>query len=524
MSRKRSFFLGVLSGTFSNIVATIIGIFSVPIGVRYFGVEKYGALAVISTILTYLSTSQLGLPSAVNVLASKAIDRLEQLKIIMKAFVISLCIVFIVAAGFIIYTKTDRWLDVIGRVPSSIYIEVARATFISAILFLLNLPLTLFLGGFVAGQKIHIERFYNMMNSSVIPFLGLLMAIWLKGNLVLYAWVKGILTIVTSLVSIVHIFFFERENRKYLKSFSRLLEKSSIDEFSTQSILGTSFRFFIVGLAATVVWHTDNLIISHFFGVKNVTPYAITFKLITSGFFIFSVITYPIFPMVARAYSSGEINWIKETYEKLIFLLPLLGGFIWVSAVAFARDIIYIWVGPEGYAGLLTVFAIGGYGYACSLLATPNMIATGLNFINVFIGWSEAIVNVFLSILFVKYFKMGIGGTALGTFLASILTVSWMVPMYIRRRSQGKIILSYQSVRKTFFLIILPCLIMVLIFNNWKVHPFTRIFSNLIIIGIYIYLSYRMMPQDVKKILLDIKNKFCEKFSARNENGVKKDG
>ncbi|MCM8815693.1 MAG: hypothetical protein NC931_06935, partial [Candidatus Omnitrophica bacterium] len=80
MDRRKSFFLGVFSGGFTNIVATVIGIFSAPIGLNYFGIEKYGALAVISALLTYLSTSQIGLPTAVNVLASKALARVEQLK------------------------------------------------------------------------------------------------------------------------------------------------------------------------------------------------------------------------------------------------------------------------------------------------------------------------------------------------------------------------------------------------------------------------------------------------------------
>ncbi len=514
--RRRSFLLGVVSGGFTNIIATVIGIFSAPIGLKYFGIERYGALAVISTLLTYLATSQIGLPTAVNVLASKAVDRLEQLRVIIKAFILCSGIVIFVAAGFLIYTGTSEWLDIIGKVPLNIYQEVARATFVSAILFLFNLPLSIFLGGFVAAQRVHVERLYSMLVSSVIPFLGLLIAIWWKGNLVFYSSVKGVLTIIVSLISIIHLLFFNRENRAYVKKFENLVQPSAIDEFSIRSILGTSLRFFIVGLAATVVWHTDNLIISHFFGIKDVTPYAITFKLITSGFFIFSVITYPVFPMVARAYSSNEISWIKKTYEKLIFILPLLGGFIWVLAVAFARDIIYIWVGPEGYAGLLTVFAIGGYGYACSLLATPNMIATGLNFINVFIGWSEAIVNIFLSIFFIKYLHMGIGGTALGTFLASFLTVSWMVPIYIRKRSQGKIILDYSIVIRNFFLVILPCLILLMVLHQLKIDS-VRISLSLLIIVIYCFVSYRILPSGVKGILKDLIRVFYEKIRVQPE-------
>ncbi|MCM8816241.1 MAG: MATE family efflux transporter [Candidatus Omnitrophica bacterium] len=517
MSRRRNFFLGVFSGGLTNVVATIIGIFSAPIGLHYFGIEKYGALAVISTILTYLSTSQIGIPTAVNVLASKAIDKLEQLRVIIKAFILSLGIVLIVLAGFFIYTRTSGWLNIIGKVPSSIYQEVARATFVSAILFLLNLPLSIFVSGFIASQKVYIERFYNMMASSVIPFIGLLLTVWLKGNLVFYAWVKGIMAVSVSLISIVHLLFFTKENRQYIRPFERLLQPSTDDEFSIHSIIISSLRFFIVGLAATVVWHTDNLIISHFFGVKDVTPYAITFKLITSTFFIFSVLTYPVLPMVAKAYSAGEFDWIRQTYDRLILILPLFGGFIWIASIAFAQDIINIWVGPDGYAGMLTVFALGGYGYACSVLSTPNVIATGLNFINVFIGWSEAIVNILLSIFFVKYLNMGIGGTALGTFLASFLTVSWMVPIYVRRRSQGKIVLNYFNVFKTFFLIIMPCLVLLIFLHYIGISNNIKRLFNLLIVITYVFFSYRIIPASLKVVLKDIVWRIFRRIGVKTE-------
>ncbi|MCM8788423.1 MAG: MATE family efflux transporter [Candidatus Omnitrophica bacterium] len=515
MGRKKSFFLGVFSGGITNIVATIIGIFSAPIGLNYFGIEKYGALAVISALLTYLSTSQIGLPTAANVLASKALARLEQLKIITKAFILSSGIIAVVVAGFLVYIRIPGWLDIIGKVPAGIYQEVAQATFISAILFLLNLPFSIFLSGFVANQRVHIERFYNMTLSSLVPFVGLLIAIWLKGNLVFYAFVKGILTIAVSLVSAVHFLFFYRDNRQYVKSFKILLQPSNIDEFSIRSIIISSLRFFITGLAGMVVWHTDNLIISHFFGVKDVTPYAITFKLITSAFFIFSVLTYPVFPMVARAYSAGEFDWIKKTYDRLVSILPLLGGFIWILGIAFARDIINIWVGPDGYAGMLTVFALGGYGYACSVLATPNMMATGLNFINVFIGWSEAIANIMLSIFFIKYLRMGIGGTALGTFLASFLTVFWMVPIYIRKRSQGKIIIDYSRVVRTFFFIILPCLVLLMAFNYLGFNNNLRRFFDFLVVVAYCFVSYRILPAGVKEIIGNTKSALYKRMSVK---------
>lgn len=517
MSKKRNFLFGVFSGGLTNIIATLIGIFSAPIGLHYFGIEKYGALAVINTLLTYLSNSQIGIPTAVNVIASKALDKLEQLRIIVKAFILSCGIIILVSGIFFVYTHSPKWLDIIGKVPDGIYHEVAQATFISAILFLFNLPLSVFAGGFVASQKIHIERFYNMMASSVVPFSALLLTIWFKGNLVFYASVKGTLTIFISILSIVHLLFFTKENRQYISMFGKLVQPSNEDEFSLHSILGSSMRFFIVGLAATVVWHTDNLIISHFFGVKDVTPYAITFKLITSAFFIFSVITYPVLPMVGRAYSAGEFEWIKQVYEKLSFILPLFGGFIWISSIAFARDIINIWVGPDGYAGILTVFAIGGYGYACSVLATPNMVATGLNFINVFIAWSEAIVNILLSIFFVKYLKMGIGGTALGTFFAAFLTVAWMVPIYIRKRSQSKVILNYFHVIRTFFLIILPCLILLIFIQHLECGNNLRRILNVGIITAYVIVSYKISPPGVRYTFKDIIQELFKKAGIKKQ-------
>ncbi len=516
--RRKNFLWGAFSGWTANVITTVIGIISAPLGLRYFGVERYGAIAIISTLLTYLSTCQIGLPTTVNVLAAKALDKLNQLRIILKAFILTLIIVIVVSAGFLLYTHyTPHWLNLLGKIPSTIYHEVSQATFVSAILFLINLPLSMFIGGFVANQKVYIERFYSTL-SAIMPFLALLVVIGIKGNLVVYCLIRGILTIIVSLFGAIHFLLFYEDNRIYIKAkFTKLFQPSDVEEFSVQSILATGLRFFIIGLATMVVWNTDNLIISHFLGLKAVTPYSITFKLITSTFFIFSAASFPIIPMFGRAYASGDYQWIEQTCNKMIVSLSLLGGLVWIGSIAFAQDIINLWVGPKGYAGMLTVFSLGGYAYFCSVINGPGSLSTGLNFINIFIAWSEAIVNFVLSLVFVKYFNLGIGGTALGTFLGAVLTVFWMLPVYIHKRSKGKIKLNYLPMIKNFLSIILPFLVCVFIIYYFPIDKNVKRILNMLIVGLYGLITYRILPEEIKEIFLHFWNRPI--FKNRKING-----
>lgn len=324
--------------------------------------------------------------------------------------------------------------------------------------------------------------------------MALIFTVSVKGNLVFLALFRGLIILSVSIVCALH----------FLLSHTELFEKVNKtirNEFSVSSIFSSSLRFFSLGIAAMVVWNTDNLVISHFLGIEAVTPYAVTFKLLLVTYSMFSAIGSAIFPMYGKAVAFNQWEWVQQMYNRLTCLFPIIGGLAWIGMVAFAKDIIIFWTGPEGYGGRLLIFALGGYGYLLSMVSAHSCLIGGINAVKntVFIAWLEAAANFTISIILVRI--LGIGGVALGTFLGSLLITSWMAPLAIYIKTKKRIKFNFRPVLLHAFTAVFPFLISVILIDLFWKEGLSKAFINMIIVSIYLMLSWRFIPTDLRTLI-----------------------
>ena len=493
--RKKTFLLGTASSYGTTIVSILVGLISVPISLHYFGPVRYGIWAVISSVIAYLSLSNLGISTAAQALIAKASEPFEQWAVLRRSLfllLISSAIVLIIVLGIAYFYP--GWVAALGKIPANLEGEAAEAGIAIAILFLLNLPLTVFSAGFTGLQEVYWERFYASL-TTVAGLVALILTVFvLKGNLVTLALFRGIASLSVSIICASHFLF---THSKLRQEFDKPINK----EFSANSIFTSGIRFFVIGIAAMVVWNTDNLVISHFLGAEMVTPYTVTFKLFTLGFSTFIAINGALWPMYGHSAGKNHWEWVQQTYNHTVHLLPILGGLLWIGGIAFAREIINLWAGSDAYGGLLVVFALGGYGYTLSLV---NSHATILNALNrtknmVVFGWLEAAFNLGISLALVNV--LGIGGVALGTFLAALITVFWLLPLDIRHQTSGKVRLHVKPIMSHAIGVMFPCLVLVLLSYLYVPVIWIRVIINIFVIAIYLALSLRVMPTDTRNII-----------------------
>jgi O-antigen/teichoic acid export membrane protein len=517
--RKKIFLLGTASSYGTTIVSIIIGVISVPIGLHYFGPVRYGIWAVISSLIAYLSISNLGIPTAAQALTAKASEPFEQWAILRRSLIlllVSSVVVLSVVLGIAHFYP--GWVAVLGKIPANLQGEAAEATIAITILFLLNLPLAVFSAGFFGLQKIYWVQFYVSL-TRIAGLVALILTVFLlKGNLVTLALFNGMATLFVGIVCASHFLFTHSELRQ---KFDKAIKININKEFSTTSILTTGIRFFSIGLAALVVWSTDNLVISHFLGPKSVTPYAITFALFTMGFTTFTAVNGALWPMYGHSAGRNHWEWVQQAYNHAVHLLPVLGGLLWIGGIAFAREIINLWAGPEAYGGLLVVFALGGYGYTLSLVNTHSTILNALNLIKntVVFAWLEAAFNLGISLALVSV--LGIGGVALGTFLAALMIPFWITPLLIRHKTAGKVKTDIKPIMSHAIGVMFPCLALVLLTYLYAPVTWIRVVINIFIITFYLALSWCIMSFDTRNL---IKNTLTELYVHINIKtlGVKK--
>jgi len=492
--RKKTFILGVTSSYGATIVSIIVGLISVPIGLHYFGPIRYGIWAVISSVIAYLNLLNLGIPTAAQILTSKALKPFEQRVVLLRSlfllFISSIAVIILIIGITHFYSN---WVFILGKIPVYFRNEAAETGLAATILFLLNLPLTIFSAGFIGLQKIYWAKFYNCIGM-IAGLAALIFTVLLKGNLVNLALFRGIAVLSISIVCGLH-FLFTNPNLR------QKIDKPIDKEFSIKSIFVSSIRFFVIGIAAVVACNTDNLVISHFLGSKVVTPYAITFKIFTVGFSIFIAVNSTLLPMLSKASALNQWEWIQQIYDRSTNIFPIIGGLIWISGIAFAKEIINLWVGPSGYGGTIVVFAFGGVSYMLSMVNIHSNLLIGLNFTKnmVYISWAEAIANLGISIILIGY--LGIGGVALGTFLATLLTVFWMLPLDIYKQTGGKVKFNFRPIFSHALFILIPCLFASIFIQRYWQNEISKIFINIGIISIYLILSWYVMSPALHNLI-----------------------
>lgn len=499
--RRSKVLLGTSSSYAGVLITNLFAVVTVPVTLNYFGADRYGALALVMTLVNYLSVTNFGIPTACAVLAAKSLDRREQLAIICRSFLLIAGIALAVLALFLTVAGYPGWVAVLGKIPLVIFTEVRRAAFWTAVLFLLNLLTAPFLAGFIAIQKVHVERFYATLvtNSYVVALAG---TILLKGNLADFAIARGALVLLCGCAGACHFLFGYRENRAIMSDgWRHVLQTPASQESTAHAILASGGRMFVVGLASLLVWQTDNLVISHFYGVGAVTPYQVTFKLITMLFIIFTAVNPAISPHYGRAWAGGDTAWIDGTYNQIARVSSILGGLVWVGSIAFAETVIDIWTGPASFGGAMVVFFLGGYGYLLSLVSVHAALLSSLNLVRNLprISWLEAGVNLPLSLLLVRW--LGVGGVALGTFVASLTTVFWLIPREIDRRTEGQIRFDHRSLLREFLVVITPAVLAVLMVNRFMPSGVSRLLVNALVVAAYLLASYLRLPDSMRTLV-----------------------
>lgn len=489
IKRQRTFIFGVSSGYVSQVISIVIGIASVPIGLGYFGPVKYGIWVVITSMLVYLNASQFGIGTATSTLIAKAPQRSEQQAILSYSFTLLIIssLIFLLLT-LIAGEYPHSWLPIFGDIPSYLQDETIMAVLIFAILFLIRLPMISFTSAFAGLQQLHFERLYSVILPALTNFIGLIITVHLEGDLIMLAILNGVGNIIIGLASAVHILMLYKDMRP---KWQKELLSSPI----TKQIIASGWRFFIISFAAMLVWNTDNLVISYFLGPQYVTSYAVTFKLFTVFYSIYMVINATLWPMYGKAAGENNWIWISKVYRDITTVMPILGGLVWIGGILFAKDIIQLWTGPAGYAGVLVVFALGGYGYTVSLNNIHASLLGGLNVVILWLGIFEAVFNLILSLILVN--SLGIDGVALGTFLSALLSVTWVLPLYVYRKTQGKVSINWQPIIRHALYAVVPFVVVALVFNGYLMQWWLDILLKILIIIIYLVISWKMMPSSV---------------------------
>jgi len=498
MNWKKNYFVTFLSGFGGAAVSTTLGLISAPISLSYWGEERYGLWAILLSVLSYLSVSNFGIGQAATTLVGKNNLFNNKRKILFRAAIcLASSIAISVISLLVINLIFPDWHKALGKIPIRLETEARDTSLFIILFFFVNLPFTLASSALIGTQRAYIENLFQI-GGTIVNFIGLISVVLLKLALPWDAIFNGVLSLGLNLIKVAIAF---SGKRSILRAGSEAEESNDADKASDteyRTLLATSARFFLIWLAATLVWNTDNFVVSNVIGLKEVTPYSITFKFYNLLFTAIFIVNNSLLPLMAKEFGAGNWEWIKKNFMRFSTIGSSLGGLALIGGLSFGHDFVLLWTGEKGYAGIGVMACLGTYSY---LLSMVNFNSGMINTFNYTKGtWAFAFleggIKIGASLLLGKAF--GLAGIAAGTMLGSLLAPTWICPLILKGRSGGRLIFPWRRTVAHFALILLPLGTIGFLVQARINHPFARIGAGFAITAAYVAATIVSWPADMK--------------------------
>lgn len=386
----------------------ILSFLTVPILLSYLGVDKYGVWVVIFSVVNWIYNFDLGVGNSLRNKLTESLsmndfnkasqyisNTLISLTIIsLVVFVVCYAIVFNINIGVFFKNYSD--------------ISELRGLIVISVLYtLLNFIFNVYRQLYYSVHKSSFVYFSFVVYQISLILSLLLFREYLEPNLKFVAILFGALNCLVSLIFFAWFLFLNKSIKISLSLYSIV---------HIREILNVGGKFFVIQLCMLVVFTTDNLIVSSFFGPESVASYSILMRVFFVLITISSVVLTPFWSMFTSSYTLSDYRWIRNALKNLHYLFLALVVTVFILYF-YVESFIELWLGypivfPEYLIFLSCVFVLLRV-YSDIHMTFLNSIGdTGLQ---MYIYIFSAIFNIPVSIFLIKYTSLGVSSVLLAT-------------------------------------------------------------------------------------------------------------
>jgi O-antigen/teichoic acid export membrane protein len=426
--RSLSILRGGSSALAARGVGIAVGLISVPLMVRHLGAERYGACVTVSSTMIWWLLADLGFGSELtNALAEgfgRRTPELARQQLATAFWALTLIALSLGAAFFVVWPRVD-WAALLNVHSPLARAEVGGVVAVAVLFFLMGLPLTVVDRVYAAYQEGATGNLWSVA-ATLAALAALVGAVRTTGGMVALVLAVGGTRLTVQIVSA--IWLFEKRHPELRPGLSAVRRES------LRRLSRTGGLFFVVQLAALVLFNTDNVIIAHVLGAADVTPYSISWTLFTLPSMGFSLVFPYLWPAYAEALHRNDVEWVRRTFRLSVILSVTSALIVALPLVVFGRPLVKAWAGNDAVPATSLLLWMGGWSL---IYAAMNPIACFLNAgghlkRQAISGSLAALVNVILSIVWARRF--GPSGVMAAT-VVSFLAIS-ALPVCLQARSE----------------------------------------------------------------------------------------
>jgi O-antigen/teichoic acid export membrane protein len=417
----------VSSGAAARILSALATLLALPLAVRYLGAERFGVWATITSTVVFLNLLDLGIASTLtnHIAHSYAVgDREYAARYTANALALSIAVASVAGAALALAWLHIDWtklLNVAASVPRS---EVKATVAVAIALVLLGMPVSLSHRIFAGYQEVHLGNLVVAVGA-LANLAGLAVGIVLRVSMpALFVLATGWTTF-CNLLALASLFLWHKPWLRPRWSFFR--------SRNARELLSSGSGFFLLQIAGAVVFSSDNVVVSHYLGAAQVTPYCVTWRLVGLSAVAQGLVFPALWPAYAEAHAKRDYQWMRSAFRVTLRTTITLNLGFAALLVVVGKPLIRWWAGEAAVPSttLLAAMALWAVISGCMTVESCLLAAVNRTLEQGALSIIAAAVNLGLSIALVQ--RIGAVGVIAGTILSYLLVL--VVPQSLIVRS-----------------------------------------------------------------------------------------
>ena len=399
--RSRLVKVNILTGALIRCLSIIASFILVPLTINYISSELYGIWLTLSSVIQWIGFFDIGFGNGLrNRLGeSLALGKYKKGRIIVSTTYALLTMIFF-SLGFILFFAAEsvNWSSFlnVSQEYNTILVTVAQILIISVSI---QMVLKLVQNVIQAYQLTALASLIEAVGNILTLLFVYLLTIFLAPELTNIALVFCIVPIVTFLMASLMLYSSKFKNVSPTIKYVRL--KYAKDIFNLGS------EFFIVQIAALVLYQMINILISRLCGPEDVTCYNIAYKYFSVLMMGVTIILAPIWSAFTDAYVKNDAQWMNHIYRKLLKMFVFFSLAIILMLILSPLSY-HLWIGDQVQVTYITSLLVAIYMIIGIWGQIHSAILNGMGKIRFQVYYSVVIMSLFipLALLLGTLFKM----------------------------------------------------------------------------------------------------------------------
>lgn len=383
--------------------------------------EYLGLNGTFSSILSMLSLAELGIGSAITYSLYRPLAEQDQKQIAARMALFRRVYWTIGLVTILLGGALTPFLPVlIQNLPDIPHIDLIYLLFVlnTALSYLFSYKQSLI----IADQRQYITTSCHVLLNILLQVAQALF-LWLTRNYFVYLGLQIGTTLLENLI-LGHI-----ANRLF--PYLNVYQNEPVEVEAKKEIIKNTKAMLAHRVGGIVVFGTDNLLISYFFGMVSVGSYS-NYQMITGALTsIYSQLFSALMASVGNLGVTAGPKQVLGVFEKVNFAGSWLYGFSTVCLTILLNPFIELWVG-ESYLfdqRIVCLIALNFYLYGMRQAVLIFRDAEGLYWYDRYKPITEAAINLVVSIALAA--PLGVAGIFVGTAVSTITTCFWIEPIVL---------------------------------------------------------------------------------------------